>query len=1181
MERAAQPSRVVSKGGKKNYRSRHMEGSQARRQGPPRLGAMIGGGRQEFEEASALDPMNVRESHALAKFESHAGNQHTQNLVGPPVNELNGSFDFDDDASSQGSYAGSIAGSVASRHSSGRFDDAEGGPHSIAGIRRLHGLRRDMASRHRKQRRAMKSFLTPIRIPGNRSVQAWVMAYGDDRSTFASKTRWAQAKLAEVQQLVEIGALPHSVLIAAAMQMLLELEDRLCFMAPESSSAISVLFRSLYHTSDLPGVSRGGLDPQLANLRRGTASDDYVQREHLLALIKRATFHELCANTETKLEYELSLRPGMEARLSARSRERRIERQIFAKISKRWACGVLWRIIEAWRSLLDEEKKRQRMGQVFVMMNGVKRNHVFKAWKRFTSTERWLRTKNSGEDTLRKMSKLKDAVKLCGIQTAELQKHESTLKEKVASLRKTLDKQLAVLHDPARQPHTLQGNLEAVVGLMKSNQECVCEQLKRSVIDIHRRGIDTARLAALYKWKGIRHIHAGTMDSMITKSRVVDSNSGEVRWDSIEDESDVDEDIEQDIHTWRPGTFKSTEKTPAFTPFNTRPGRRLLRWCNNTLRRAWIALNDDVPLALQPLELMRGAEDVSDVMKLRTIVSFLQVNRFHGGTVLDPRPSVDPRGKSGERTAEWLMEGALIGKSTQELARSVIVDAGKLSSSPGRYLLTKDITGEDDPRSAEEVEKERLRMERLKQRELDQGIIVHRMSQYMGQRVHVLDTRGPKLFAFISELFTNYFQGRKESAEEQHTTSQLHHTVERFEGAVLSCLKVVKAGPTSFSSKELLGKAEELRVMHHLGSTASRHLHSEWVDCLRDRDAYVENLLILLRTTWQSLCTTLLARKVRIEEDIDDGTFTTAHRVQLANEFKRLDIEDEEAQTAQCCEISTFLKTRIRDMKRIFSFYAASGDGPATSMDHSEFWRIIKDCKLQKDRKALPSVRVDLIFQQCNQDFSKEGKDRLESDDGELTPTEFIEGLIRLASYRFSKPLGSLAERFIRLVNEELLPKACSVDTDVFRERLASDSVQNVFAAHRRNLKVIYKEFAADDASDEGAMTADTMNAGELVSFCREVKLIGPLISEKGVRTIFAYVQQEEELLDEESNEQGDVGDSEMVFAEFNESQGAIAAFREPDPYNKLGMRVDKFFKEELIPAARNLGRFRGPKALK
>ena len=53
-------------------------------------------------------------------------------------------------------------------------------------------------------------------------------------------------------------------------------------------------------------------------------------------------------------------------------------------------------------------------------------------------------------------------------------------------------------------------------------------------------------------------------------------------------------------------------------------------------------------------------------------------------------------------------------------------------------------------------------------------------------------------------------------------------------------------------------------------------------------------------------------------------------------------------------------------------------------------------------------------------------------------------------------------------MNEEVLPNACSVDTDVFRERLASDAVQNVFAAHKRNMKIIYTEFAADDESDEG-----------------------------------------------------------------------------------------------------------------
>ena len=61
-------------------------------------------------------------------------------------------------------------------------------------------------------------------------------------------------------------------------------------------------------------------------------------------------------------------------------------------------------------------------------------------------------------------------------------------------------------------------------------------------------------------------------------------------------------------------------------------------------------------------------------------------------------------------------------------------------------------------------------------------------------------------------------------------------------------------------------------------------------------------------------------------------------------------------------------------------------------MDKSEFWRFVKDCKLQKDRKAMPSVRVEIIFQQCNQDLSKEGKDRLESDDGEMDASEFVEG---------------------------------------------------------------------------------------------------------------------------------------------------------------------------------------------
>ena len=166
-------------------------------------------------------------------------------------------------------------------------------------------------------------------------------------------------------------------------------------------------------------------------------------------------------------------------------------------------------------------------------------------------------------------------------------------------------------------------------------------------------------------------------------------------------------------------------------------------------------------------------------------------------------------------------------------------------------------------------------------------------------------------------------------------------------------------------------------------------LLTQWVKCLDDRLRYRAHLPELVRLVWQSVCTTVLSRKVRTEEDLDDGTYTTVDKLQLMSEFKRNGIANEVMVDEEMVEIAKVLKNRIRDLKRIFGFYAAAGDnGPATSMDNAEFWKFVKDCKLQKDRQKLPSVRVDLIFQACNIDYSLVGADRKASDDGELDPTE-------------------------------------------------------------------------------------------------------------------------------------------------------------------------------------------------
>ena len=42
------------------------------------------------------------------------------------------------------------------------------------------------------------------------------------------------------------------------------------------------------------------------------------------------------------------------------------------------------------------------------------------------------------------------------------------------------------------------------------------------------------------------------------------------------------------------------------------------------------------------------------------------------------------------------------------------------------------------------------------------------------------------------------------------------------------------------------------------------------------------------------------------------------------------------------------------------------------------------------------------------------------------------------------------------------------------------------------------------------------MNCKELTSFSKEMKLLGPILSNRMVRTVFAFVQQVEEELDED-----------------------------------------------------------------
>lgn len=211
-------------------------------------------------------------------------------------------------------------------------------------------------------------------------------------------------------------------------------------------------------------------------------------------------------------------------------------------------------------------------------------------------------------------------------------------------------------------------------------------------------------------------------------------------------------------------------------------------------------------------------------------------------------------------------------------------------------------------------------------------------------------------------------------------------------------------------------------------------------------------------------------------------------------------------------------------------------------------------------------------------------------------PNRFVEAIVRCACYKYEELKTkdgwdgeeSVGERLKRIMIDDVLVNACSVDVDVFRDRMEGDQVQNVFAKHKHNLKRVFESYAADDVgSDETMACADTMNVGELVTFGRAFTLIGgpPLLSERAVKTLFAYVQQEDPDGEDENGEALIDDNSEMVLGEFKEMLAAVGSQFYPDPYNVFEMKVAIFLKKNIVMLALTMDRFRKlgapPKGLK
>ena len=263
----------------------------------------------------------------------------------------------------------------------------------------------------------------------------------------------------------------------------------------------------------------------------------------------------------------------------------------------------------------------------------------------------------------------------------------------------------------------------------------------------------------------------------------------------------------------------------------------------------------------------------------------------------------------------------------------------------------------------------------------------------------------------------------------------------------------------------------------------------------------------IVRIGWRSMCHTLLAQRVAIEEHIDDGLFTKVSRAQLADVFETVGEDSVEAQDQAIADIREELTEHLAMLQQIFTFYCTgASSGSNESMDRGEFWKFIRDIKV-KHKTKLTSPDLDLIFTAANVDRDENDDDDRDEHSAELLPIEFSECLVRIAVARFDQ--GPTIMRLRALFENHVLKYACSTNKNVFKRRIETDEVFSTFEEFRKPLRIVYQAYARADQQDDAINKKDSINYNELLMFCRGMGILkgGSNVSEVAVSKIFALVQ--------------------------------------------------------------------------
>jgi hypothetical protein len=294
--------------------------------------------------------------------------------------------------------------------------------------------------------------------------------------------------------------------------------------------------------------------------------------------------------------------------------------------------------------------------------------------------------------------------------------------------------------------------------------------------------------------------------------------------------------------------------------------------------------------------------------------------------------------------------------------------------------------------------------------------------------------------------------------------------------------------------------------------------------------------------------------------------------------------------------IQRLLGKHYAALHNIFRHYSAlsfTSDGGA-SLNFTEFIQFVGDCRLIK-KPALSKGRMHVIFTTCTvklsnkaslsrsmqhvasdsanaNNESKHGSSLSSSSSSSsrgssnsLVPRQFIEAIVRLGVARYTR-VKSLPERVRLLIEDDVLPNACRLHMDAFREVIGQDRIQQYLLSIRPWLHIVFSYYATLDLSQNSADKLTKMNKTEFVRLAKDCGFMRGTLTTHSLSAIFTKV------LHLPSTRQTEF---EMSYTEFVECLSATAMYLAPDPFQELRHKLRHFFENEVLQQLKNKSFFK------